>query len=111
MFYCSYCKEYIGITSIYEYCSFCSNLSRVIKLYSKKTINEILMKHLNGLNLLPETDIKKVEFILGDDKETKKEIEEETKKEIQEETTNPNMNLLKYEMSRNSKKSAFINRK
>lgn len=107
MFYCSYCKEYIGITSIYEYCNFCSNLSRVIKLYSKKTINEILMKHLNGLNLLPEIDIKKVEFILGDDKETKKEIEEETT----EEHTNPNMNLLKYEMSRNSKKSAFINRK
>lgn len=77
MFYCAFCKEYISIFSYLGMCDFCSNLSRIVRLYKKEKVNTILIDSLN-INLL----------------ELNNEENDNTKKK------NHNIELLKHEISR-----------
>lgn len=64
--HCHFCSEYIGLLSIYgSLCDYCSGLRRLILLYKKPLINQILMKHLNGINLLEKCD-SNITIKLGD---------------------------------------------
>jgi hypothetical protein len=68
--HCHFCSEYIGLLSIYgSLCDYCSGLRRLILLYKKPLINQILMKHLNGINLLEKPD-PNIVIKLGDDENT-----------------------------------------
>ena len=70
--YCSFCKSYISVLSLYgSYCSYCNNLRRVVLLYKKPLINTILQRHLVGINLFEDNEnTEKIDISLGDKDKT-----------------------------------------
>jgi hypothetical protein len=54
---CVLCLEYIEIPpKNLSLCSFCSNIGKLIMIYRKPFINEILMNNLRCVNLLEKDD-------------------------------------------------------
>lgn len=50
--YCKYCSQFIGFLTLSSYCDFCSSLRRVLLIYGKTIIDDVLNKQLLGVSIL-----------------------------------------------------------
>ncbi len=80
MLYCNFCGAYTGLFNCSHYCSFCSNLRRVVMIYGKDIVDGVVKKQLLGVSIVKEDNKEEGKELHEDGRKTPKESKEQAKK-------------------------------